>query len=660
MLKMKSAKSYKILVMLVAFAMSVVAAFALMAPATVKADATTAPAVSEYFNYGETTTAEFKDGKAVFTLTDADTIEFDNKLALDQLYFDYEMNANVKSITLKLTTDSYYVNGNKNKDGGYDTTIVNALTINADGTAKLNEIDLVLESSAMMPSSIAETSITFGALDGMLNVAFVNADKEVYMADTIATPYYNVKKTNAYNRLIGKLSIDVELVENAESAEFSIVGVAQNGMDYYTYNKVEALQTFALDTDNKLTQAIPAISLADDYKVVEESGQSKLIRYDDDCETIDYTVYSILGGYAKSKTKLALNQETDGWINPDASKYEVQLQKGQKILNIVEKAEEPNVLLSINVNVLDHTQKNDVKPEYITDANAIASYVNALTEKYVDKDGVCVALGTEIELPSMKDLVSDDTTSYDDLSFILYYSTPTSTVFSTNSSAMKLTLNNAGDYTFFVAFKDADGNGYEKNDFIEEKDGEEDKIKAGMEDLVFTIHVIDNAPIDITPASVQGKGYKGTSYTASKFKVNAEGCTITYELFYNESLIATEDSEGWVAIPKASNITDTEYEQDGYDYDDIQAINYNGELTFTPDKIGSYKIVCMATSKVTARDAVGSSIIRIESAPKVVKVDNHWLQNNVWSVVFLSIGTLCLIGIVVLLCIKPKEETDED
>ena len=124
--------------------------------------------------------------------------------------------------------------------------------------------------------------------------------------------------------------------------------------------------------------------------------------------------------------------------------------------------------------------------------------------------------------------------------------------------------------------------------------------------------------------------------------------------------IATQPSLSSVAIPKASNITDTEYEQDGYDYDDIQAINYNGELTFTPDKIGSYKIVCMATSKVTARDAVGSSIIRIESAPKVVKVDNHWLQNNVWSVVFLSIGTLCLIGIVVLLCIKPKEETDED
>jgi hypothetical protein len=52
-------------------------------------------------------------------------------------------------------------------------------------------------------------------------------------------------------------------------------------------------------------------------------------------------------------------------------------------------------------------------------------------------------------------------------------------------------------------------------------------------------------------------------------------------------------------------------------------------------------------------------IIKVEKEASVVKVDNKWLQNNVWSVVFLSIGTLCLIGIIVLLCIKPKEEIDD-
>ena len=35
-------------------------------------------------------------------------------------------------------------------------------------------------------------------------------------------------------------------------------------------------------------------------------------------------------------------------------------------------------------------------------------------------------------------------------------------------------------------------------------------------------------------------------------------------------------------------------------------------------------------------------------------------ENNIWSVVFLGVGTLSLIGIIILLCIKPKEETDND
>lgn len=35
-------------------------------------------------------------------------------------------------------------------------------------------------------------------------------------------------------------------------------------------------------------------------------------------------------------------------------------------------------------------------------------------------------------------------------------------------------------------------------------------------------------------------------------------------------------------------------------------------------------------------------------------------MNNIWSLVFLTIGTLALVGIIVILCIKPKDaETAE-
>ena len=71
-------------------------------------------------------------------------------------------------------------------------------------------------------------------------------------------------------------------------------------------------------------------------------------------------------------------------------------------------------------------------------------------------------------------------------------------------------------------------------------------------------------------------------------------------------------------------------------------------------------IKCTATSEVSSRNDEDFTIIRVNSEPNVVEIPSTWLRDNVWSVVFLSVGTLCLIGIIVLLFIKPKEEIDND
>ena len=170
----------------------------------------------------------------------------------------------------------------------------------------------------------------------------------------------------------------------------------------------------------------------------------------------------------------------------------------------------------------------------------------------------------------------------------------------------------------------------------------------------------DDAKITVTAAVKEGVGYKGVLYTAASFDVDANGCTMTYKLYYNADTKATATGEGWKEIPKASSVTDEDYvSSDGYTYDEIKSVNFNGELKFVPTKLGAYKIECVATSDVSPRDASDYMIVMVESEPSVVKVDNKWLQNNIWSVVFLSIGTLCLIGIIVLLCIKPKDETED-
>ena len=71
-------------------------------------------------------------------------------------------------------------------------------------------------------------------------------------------------------------------------------------------------------------------------------------------------------------------------------------------------------------------------------------------------------------------------------------------------------------------------------------------------------------------------------------------------------------------------------------------------------------IECKSVSEYTTRTDSAYSIVNITSTPKVVEVPNYWLRDNIWTVVFFSVGTLCLIGIIILLCIKPKDETEVD
>jgi hypothetical protein len=216
-----------------------------------------------------------------------------------------------------------------------------------------------------------------------------------------------------------------------------------------------------------------------------------------------------------------------------------------------------------------------------------------------------------------------------------------------------------GEYTFCVAFSDG-VNAMKESDFYE-IDG--DTLTEGKyyDDYVFNFKIQDNAPITIETSPVKGVAYKGIKFTASAFKIDADGCDTTYTLYYNADKNAEQDSNGWVAIPAKSSVKDKTYtDNDGNTYNSVMSVAYDGERTFVPTKYGSYMIKCYASSEHTIRTAEAYSIVRVTDAPSFVEVPSTWLRDNVWSVVFLSVGTLCLIGIIVLLCIKPKEETESD
>lgn len=634
---MNTAKSYKFILLIIAFIMSLVTAFTMMSFNSVKAD-TINITPDAYFNYAKTTTAEFKNDNAVFNLTESDTIEIENTVVVNDFFMNFKMGEGIESVKLIITANSYFVNGNKATDGKYDTEIVNEVSVNADGTAKFNGNSLVTATAGKIYMSVKDNGFYKASVNG---IDYVSESKA----------YYRVKTSNEYNKLTGKVKVEVTLKDGVDTADFEIISLSQKASDEMF------LQTFKF-TDNALIESTPIICLSDSVKVKD----GKAIIYNVTTK-ITYNVYSFLDGHNKNSTKITANV----WVNENGNGEVHFSNLGDNQLKITDKNDETKVYLTVQLNVLDESAETG-KPVYTFNQSAYDAFIYALEKQYTvidDKDTPdeaddethCVALGKTITIPSLKDFVSDDYTTYEDLEVEMYYATPNSTSFATKKD-MKLILSDAGDYTFFVLFKDAKAS-MDKGDFIVEEDGKEDKINnAVYGKFVFSFHVVDGAPIIITPASVQGKGYKGTSYTASKFTVDASGCAITYKLFYNPSIEAVEDTDGWVEIPSASSVNDTDYNENGYSYDDVKKIAYNGTLTFTPDKIGSYKIVCYANSKITAREASASTIIKIGNEPTVVRPASEWLQNNVWSVVFLSIGTLCLIGIIVLLCIKPKEEKD--
>ncbi|MBO5927300.1 MAG: hypothetical protein J6Q32_00385, partial [Clostridia bacterium] len=238
-------------------------------------------------------------------------------------------------------------------------------------------------------------------------------------------------------------------------------------------------------------------------------------------------------------------------------------------------------------------------------------------------------------------------TAYENLTMTIRYRTRESAW--ATSSNKKIPLNVSGTYEFYVMFKDLNGNTMEYADFIDESDGVDNPVYGIYKDYIFTFTVLDDAPISIEAAN-QGKGYKGIEFNATGFTIKASDYTAKYSLFYR-----ADENSSWVKIPLLSEI-DEDYSENGFTYKDIESIAYDGLLTFTPNKLGQYKIVCDVISNSSlAKSQSAEAVIKVEDVPTKVVPENHWLKDNVWSVLFLTVGTLSLVAIIVLLTYKPKD-----
>ncbi len=700
-------KSYKIIILLTAFILSIAFAFGFMNTNKVYAASeklTVSGSLEDlknYFDYNKSFVERGINSEGVhFVVNKANSIDedssnhigFKNDLIVNELdikmklpYFPNDNSSSetpspfVSETSFRIDVASRYVNGNPKEDSKadteYDTTIENIINLSYSSdentvACKLNDVvvgDLSLDADGYFTLQVRVKTYTDDVEDKN-GIKYVRSyltigDFDIkgnYTADQKI--YYQIK--NVDNRAI---ATDIEFnfkTQDERKGDFILASVDQMAVSDTTgaYKQVLGSDT------TRIPLAKPRIYLNDSFYLKNPDGSysNTKIAYNK-TYVLNIKECSLLGGYG---TLYLMKTDYEDVLLESNTKYpnEIRFTKAGLNAKFAVGALESNQEVVYEeftvgeVKPFDYLEStNNKAPIYTYDEVAYKSFENALKNATVIKENgkeTSIAIGTEVEIPSMKDLVSDDITPYEDLSTSISYSTRTTR---STASAMKFKVNDIGLYEFLVRFGDGK-NTMEAEDFYLVDDKDENTITYGdYEKYIFKFEIKDNADIVVKAPALQGDGYVGVKYTASRFNITADGKTLKYELFYNpKKNVSDADAEGWVAIPQASLINDTNYNKDGFDYDEVKEIGYNGKLIFTPTRTGSYMIKCTASSTTSPRTASADTFISVNSKPAVVEVPSEWLANNVWSVVFLGIGSLCLIGIVILLCIKPKDQVDND
>lgn len=304
-------------------------------------------------------------------------------------------------------------------------------------------------------------------------------------------------------------------------------------------------------------------------------------------------------------------------------------------------------------------------------------------------------------LPTAEELFADNCTAYKDLTFSLYYNNG-SQQSSTGKSASELSINltKAGKYVFTIYVTDAAGNPmYYYNPDWKEGDDEEEKVTEISTGNIWSMYTEDEdgdfadtrkylpwfefnvaaSEISVENPEEQDIAYVGTTYSSISFEINGIDYEETYKLYvfdneayakgenktvltYDEFLKRKEEllknyRKYFTEIRSTNNMSSTDPWYDTYsDY----AWN-DTSPSFVPQENAFYVVTCTVKSTVDSRPASTAYMV-ISASDKVRSVvgEDTWVQDNMTSIILLAIAGASLIGIILLLVIKPKEKRDLD
>ena len=249
------------------------------------------------------------------------------------------------------------------------------------------------------------------------------------------------------------------------------------------------------------------------------------------------------------------------------------------------------------------------------------------------------------------DVVNSEFYSRSELTSYVYSAAPGSSFnsgSSSNGSYSSISTSSAGEYQFYVLYKDpaypAAINEITTKD-LTRKVGElglgwydaADTLKIPI--FVFTYN--KNQAIGIE-TSGGGEGFVNYRYKDLGITVT-NGSASNFKLEFKP--------EGSEDFREAVNKKDAEFDLDSFS---------TSSMNFTPLKKGAFRVTCEVFGTLSdTKEIATTNVVTVTREYRQVKlVDERFKtfwQNNWKSMIFLGIAVLSLIGIIVVLCYKPKE-----
>lgn len=338
-----------------------------------------------------------------------------------------------------------------------------------------------------------------------------------------------------------------------------------------------------------------------------------------------------------------------------------------------------------------YTEAKDVKDPTSTEwTDAMKDYQTKVEEA---AKGLKAGNKNYFYLPDAHTLFADNATAYQDMTFSIYYNNGSQQQ-STGKSANELSINitKSGKYIFTLYATDAasnkmyyfDGSGkkveFETSDIWSMYKQEENTKFEGLRNyLPWFEFVVEESEMTIEDPDEQSTAYVGSSFSPDSFEINGVSVNTVYTLYQFENDLWARDHGGVAMtyedfVAQKDTLLDTarqyftrirptsELKKDTEDYEKFNPYGWNGtSLSFTPQVANAfYLIKCEASSSETAEPVTRCMAIAAAQRVNALPGEDTWLQDNMVSIILLSIAGASLIGIVLLLVIKPKDKKDVD